>query len=71
MKNGEASIFQLRCIRAGIARRGDHKPDALVDNELNDRRIANKRLSDVYAKWSVGEIGHYRDLTSDRRQVTR
>ena len=65
VEHGEPGRLQLRGVLGGVAGRGGDEPHALVDDEVDDRRVAHERLGDVHAERLVGEIAHLADLVAD------
>ena len=70
MKYHEATGFQVRCILHRGSRGSCDEFDSLVNDELNDIGIPDKRLGDIDAKRFVGQIPHFFDLNLDRIQFT-
>ena len=44
---------------------------ALVDDEVDDARVAHERLGDVHAERLVGEVAHLADLVADLVELAR
>ena len=71
VEDREAGLLELGGEPGGAAGRGGHEPHALVDHELDDRRIPDEGLGDVHAEGLVGQVAHPGDLVADHVELTR
>ena len=71
VEHGEAGVLERRGVACRAARRRRHERDALVDDELDDGRVAHEGLGDVHAERLVGEVAHLADLVPDDVELAR
>jgi hypothetical protein len=71
VEHGEPGGLELGGVPGRISGGGGDEADALLYDELHDRRIAHEELCDVHAERPVGELAHGDDLASNGVELAR
>jgi hypothetical protein len=70
VEDGETGLLELRGVAGGVASRRGHEAHPLVDDEVDDGRVADEGLGDVHPEGLVGEIAHLADLVPHGIELT-
>ena len=71
VEDGHAGLLEQRHHLGRIAGARRHEAHAVVDDEIDDRRIADEELRDVDAPRLVGEVAHLLELELDLVELAR
>ena len=64
VEDGEPRVLERTRELGRVAGRGRDERDAVLGDEVDDRRIADEQLRDVHAERLVGELAHLDDLVA-------
>jgi hypothetical protein len=71
VEHHEPRVLQQRGVARRVAGRRGDEPHSVLDDEVDDRRVAHEQLRDVDAERLVGEVAHLADLVAYRVELTR